>query len=409
MLRLSSIIFSLFICLTAASQGNVKKDIAQAKASVKSGKDLEKAENLMRKLLTDSVNKDNLKIYDALAEVVKKQYEQGNEKLYLKQKYDTASLFTTARKMFLVYELQDSAESASGKTPKSRKKNVEYLNSVKRNLFNGGLFFIRKQEFSKAYDMLDTYIDCINQPLFGGKNSNGNDTGNDSQSRKNDNLNIAAAYWAVYCGYRMQNPDKALKYSEMAVKSVKGNARAIQYVAEAYIMKNDTAMYLSTLHKGFETYRTSPYFFTRLVDYFNSQNHLDSTKQIIETALQAAPDNTLFLLAQSGYLLNTGNYRECVNVCDDLIAGNDTLAEAYYNAGVAYVNMAFVIEKKKQKSTTDKQLIQNYYRKALPYVERYRSLAPEQKDKWLAVLYNIYLNLNMGKEFEEVERLLRMR
>ena len=115
MLRLSSIIFSLFICLTAASQGNVKKDIAQAKASVKSGKDLEKVENLMRKLLTDSVNKHNLKIYDALAEVVKKQYEQGNEKLYLKQKYDTASLFTTARKMFLVYELQDSAESASGR------------------------------------------------------------------------------------------------------------------------------------------------------------------------------------------------------------------------------------------------------------------------------------------------------
>lgn len=40
-------------------------------------------------------------------------------------------------------------------------------------------------------------------------------------------------------------------------------------------------------------------------------------------------------------------------------------------------------------------------------MERYRALAPNQKDKWAPALYNIYLNLNMGKKFEEITKILQ--
>ena len=70
-----------------------KKEISAAKDLVKAGKDLAKAESSMRKLLTDSANRNNKKIWNILFDAVKKQYEQGNEKLYLKQAYDTAQLF----------------------------------------------------------------------------------------------------------------------------------------------------------------------------------------------------------------------------------------------------------------------------------------------------------------------------
>jgi hypothetical protein len=32
-------------------------------------------------------------------------------------------------------------------------------------------------------------------------------------------------------------------------------------------------------------------------------------------------------------------------------------------------------------------------------------MAPEQQTKWLPALYTIYFNLNMGKEFDEIEQL----
>jgi hypothetical protein len=40
-------------------------------------------------------------------------------------------------------------------------------------------------------------------------------------------------------------------------------------------------------------------------------------------------------------------------------------------------------------------------------MEQYRQLAPDQKGKWAPALYKIYLNLNMGRQFEEIDRLMK--
>ena len=47
-----------------------------------------------------------------------------------------------------------------------------------------------------------------------------------------------------------------------------------------------------------------------------------------------------------------------------------------------------------------------YYKEALPYLEKYRAMRPDRKDKWALPLYTIYLNLNMGKEFDEIDKLM---
>ena len=43
-------------------------------------------------------------------------------------------------------------------------------------------------------------------------------------------------------------------------------------------------------------------------------------------------------------------------------------------------------------------------KEALPYLERYRALAPDQRNRWLQPLYTIYLKLNMGEEFDEINK-----
>ena len=40
-------------------------------------------------------------------------------------------------------------------------------------------------------------------------------------------------------------------------------------------------------------------------------------------------------------------------------------------------------------------------------MEKYRALAPEDKERWAQSLYNIYLKLNMGRQFEEVTAILK--
>ena len=62
----------LLLTILSPCMNAQKKEIAQARTNIKSGKNLDKAEESMRKLLTDSANIENIKIYTTLAEIVRK-------------------------------------------------------------------------------------------------------------------------------------------------------------------------------------------------------------------------------------------------------------------------------------------------------------------------------------------------
>ncbi len=155
-----------------------KKEIAAARDQVKAGKDLNKAQASMEKLLKDSANLGNKKIWVTLFDAVRKQYEQGNEKLYLKQKYDTAQLFNLGRQMFLIAQGLDSVEMVPNRKGKVdieyRKTHAEYLKRLRPNIYNGGVWFLQKKKYPEAYQFFDLYIDCATKPLF---------KGNDFQSK----------------------------------------------------------------------------------------------------------------------------------------------------------------------------------------------------------------------------------
>ena len=197
-----------------------------------------------------------------------------------------------------------------------------------------------------------------------------------------------------------------VKYKDLALQDTVRLENCLQYLAEIYKLQSDKQSYEQTLVDGFEHYPNSSYFFPRLIDHYSSTNQRERAMTIVDEALAANDSSELFIFAKSKMLLNQGDYDACIALCDTLIARNDTLADAYYNAGVAYVNKAFLIEKGKVGAKQRKQM-REFYRKALPYMERYRALAPHEKDKWAAALYNIYLKLNMGREFEEIDRMLR--
>ena len=126
---------------------------------------------------------------------------------------------------------------------------------------------------------------------------------------------------------------------------------------------------------------------------------------VVNRVLEQNDSNQVYLFAKSNVLLNMGKYAECIEICDSLIARNDSLADAYLNVGVAYVNLAVEMDKVSC-SRTKRTQVKSLYKKALPYMERYRQLMPDEKKKWAPVLYNVYLNLNMGKQFDEMDKLL---
>ena len=162
----------LFLWITIVPCLNAqKKEIQQAEAIVKSGKNLDRAEQQMRKLLTDSVNRRNLKIWSTMTNAVRGQYLQGNERLYLHLKQeDTAALFKLAHKMFRDYQAMDSVDALPDKKGririKYRSSHAAFLQTYRPNLYNGGVFFLRRHSYQEAFTLLDAFLDCQRQPLF---------------------------------------------------------------------------------------------------------------------------------------------------------------------------------------------------------------------------------------------------
>ena len=397
MKKLHALALLFLIILTPCCYAQ-KKEISQAKTIVKSGKNLAQAEQQMRKLLKDSVNQKNIKVWVILTEAVRGQYLAGNERMYLRQQQDTAALFKLALKMFGDYQSLDSVDALPDKKGrvhlKYRNSNSAFLNIYRPNLYNGGVYFLRKQNYKEAFSMIDAFLDCQRQPLF------------ENYHYERDTLNRTAAFWTVLCGYQTGDHEMALKYKDLALQDTLHLESCFQYLAEIYKQQGDKQNYEWSLVKGFECNPSSSYFFPRLIDYYNTSNQTEKAMTIVNDALQTNDSSELFLFAKSNLLLNQGDYDECIAICDTLITRNDTLADAYYNAGVAYVNKAFLLEKGKV-DVKQRREIRQLYQKALPYMERYRALAPQEKDKWAAALYNIYLKLNMGKQFEEIDQMLR--
>lgn len=377
-----------------------KKEIALAKDNVKAGKSLVEAENSMRRLLADSANKSNTKIWLVLFDAIKKQYEEVNEKMYLKQSADTASFFSATYRMFGVLEGLDSIDAMPDKNGKVklnyRKRHAEYLNSFRQNLYNGGLFYTARKNYQQAFDCFSSYLDCAVQPMFSAY-----DYG-DKDSRM-----PRAAFYAVYNGFKNGNAWQTLRYVDTASKDTAKLDIIYQCMAETYRMIGDTIRCVDVLKSGFARYRKSDYFFSHLFDYYFKHGDTKNSLALCDEAIGADSLNVVGLFAKSTVLLSIKQYEECIDVCNRIISIDSKQADAYLNAALAYFNQAVPLDLAKKHSRNDRTRMLQLYRKALPYMQTYRSLAPDEKSQWAMPLYTIYLNLNMGKEFDEIDALMK--
>lgn len=397
MKRITLLLCIICICLQINAQ---KKEISLAKDNIKKGINLELAESSMANLLKDSANRNNEKIWLTLYEAQKKQYEQGNEKLYLKQDYDTAKLFLSVKKMFQTLEGLDSVDAQTDKKGRVklvyRKKHAAMLDVHRRNLYNGGAYFVNKQNFKEAYNFFDMYLNCSIQPLFTGYKYD-----------ETDKNMPSAAYWAVYCGYKLQDTKATLHYAYWALKDTVHYQYMLQYLAETYKMEKDTMRYVSILEEGFKKYPRFPFFFPRLIEYYTKNEQYDAALSLCDMALQVNDSSNLFKFTKSSVLLSLKRYKECIDLCDSVIAKDSTILGAYLNAGLSYFNQAVEADKALKQTDKQKKEIIQLYKKALPYLEKYRKMVPDEKSLWGLPLYTIYLNLNMGKEFDEIDKLLK--
>ena len=393
-------IIAMSVCLlTCSALTAQKKEMNEAQDYLKSGKNLDKAEKLMTTLLKKPENRKNLKIYNLWYQSVEAQYEAANTKLYLRQKYDTAQFFSLVQHLFDVAQTMDSVDARPDKKgrvrPDYRKRHAERLSPLRTNLYYGGTYQMRKNDYDKAFSFFQSYLDTSRQPLF---------SSYDYAHR--DSLMPEVAFWAATCAYHLQHPDSVLRYTGIAMRDTSRLETLMQYECEAYRWQHNDSAYISALRRGYHAFPQHTYFFPRLADRLTAQGRQQEVLAIADEGLSQNKDNQLMLLAKSVALLSLERYDECLEVSEHLIALNDTMPEPYLNIGTVRLNQALELEEQNEPRKNHARL-KKLYQQARPYMEAYRKLSPNDVYRWAPGLYRIYLNLNMGKQFDEMDRLLR--
>lgn len=397
MKKIVLILLAITITLTLPAQ---KKEIAEAKTNLKANKNLDKAEALLRKVI--AMPEQNVKVDNHLLlyNILKKQYENTNEKLYLRQLKDTASVFPLLQRLILASEVLDSVEMMPDKKGRVniryRERNAAYLNKVRPNLFNGGLFCTYKKKYKEALSYFETYIDCARQPLF-----------SSLAYAERDTLYSQAAFYALMSASQLKDFAAVKRHAAEAVRYKPKAPVALALLYDEHLEHGDTATAVKFLYEGFEHYSDYPFFFPRLVDYYTARHEMDSVHSVVSIALEREPTNLFYHLAKNTVQLTCGSYDECVALGDSLIRCDSLMAEAYFNVGSAYFNKALQREKVGRENRQKRQEVNELYAQSMPYLEQYRKQRPNAQEKWAPMLYTIYLNLNKGEEFDEIDELIK--
>lgn len=242
---------------------------------------------------------------------------------------------------------------------------------------------LRKSKWDEAYSFFDMFLRTC--------------------KAEDDSILSRVSYWATVCGMNENNPWHVIKHVDTAIRLSKASERAAltEYKARSYMQLGDSVQWLDILNKGVDEYPGYGYFYLNLMDYYQRHGMMEQGILRTDSLMQVDEDRTMYWFALSMFALEQEDYEKCIAMSDECIRRDSSNVDAYYNKGISLLNMALAETKVSKR--------RELYGKALEPMERVRELVPDNIDKWGNPLYRIYLNLNMGRKFEEIDSLLDQR
>lgn len=336
------------------------------------------------------------------------QNDVENTKAYLKQKYDTVVYFRTlldATTFALRCDSTDTLPNHKGKVSRRyAAKCKATMLQCRPNLYVGARFYLRKGKYAQALPFLVRYVDMVDHELLRG-----------NATLQSDTLLSKACFYATIAAYNTQHYTTALRYIDRAIEGAQPGVRPKlqEYKVRCYYELGDTAKWLNEVYNGCERYPKHDYFFTSLISHFEKMHEYDDGIELSDTMIHRVQDIPLYWYAKSLMYLHKEDWTQCIAMCDSTLARDSLHADALYNKGLSQFNDALLFAEtacydlKRSACRKDRKILLGKYAAARPTFERLRRLRPEEKSRWGAPLYRIYLNLNLGKEFDEMERILK--
>jgi tetratricopeptide (TPR) repeat protein len=427
------VLFSMALMLIAGMTYAQEKNVKEAK-SIASGTspktaDFEKAESLMNEALVNPETKDDAETWNIAGFVQKRWNEEERKKPILKQEFDTLKFYNTALDMckyFLKCDELAQIPNEKGKIKnKYRKANTESIKAElggNGGLYGGGVYaYNDRKDPQLALKFFGGYIDVATDPML-----------ESSNLVQTDSILPLMAYYASLAAMQVKDYKAVLKYAPYAQKDKENAQDATIYISTALKEMGDTAQWINSLKEGMKMYPSNTFFSGSLIDYYINKNKSEEAMKFTDELLANDPQNTFYLYVKG--LLYRNEYSNFKNE-NNAEAAEEALKNAatYYTQtvdldpdnkqipdnAVVYSELGLVYSLQAQdfsekaasdindpKYAADQAEMKKFYEAAKDAYEKARELSPDNKDLWLNGLHRVYYNLNMGDQFEEMDKML---
>jgi hypothetical protein len=396
--------FLLFILIVLFATPSFSQKAYKPIRSLLKEKKAKEALKEIQKLESDSVLREDPKLYDLGKQANLMIYENENEKLYLKKPYDTISFFHSIYGLTDYILRCDNKEkvliSKTNKKPKYQKSNRTLLYSIYKNLGAGGRFFFIKKNYSDAMKLMELYLELPKNEIWCNRD--------DLISNK---LNVLSAYIYQKSAYLNGEFDKVKRYIDITKNDSVLRESVIELLINTAEKTKDTTEMLNYLYLGLEEYPTHTFYFSKLYEYFIQIDKDDSAYLLADSLSKLYPDTCLYSSSKVLPLINMCEYEEAIKIGEEVLNKDTTLTELHYYVGHSYciladqIKLPTSINSNQYKVQSKKK--KEYYKKALPHLEKYRTLHPDEPEKWGNFLHDIYWSLNMGTQYEEILKLIK--
>ena len=400
------VLLTVALCVAASASFAQKKVVNEAQSIAKgSNADFGEARTLIKGALENPETKDDAKTWYVAGFIEDQQFnaerakqilgQQPNEPVMYEALYGILPYFQKA------YEL-DQLPNEKGKVKPKYTKDIKSILSANHvYLFNGGAYYFDKQEFKKAYDFFNQYVEISELPMFAG-----------TQTAEKDSTFMTVQFYAAAAASLAKDSRLAIAALERAKNTPYRQYDVYQYLCYEYgeaRTAQDSVMLEKTFEEGMQVFPDSAFFLNNLINTYIYSNRNEKALEMLNVAIQKNP-NDANLYNVMGRVYETGlkdyanaekNFQIALEKDPNLTDALSNIGRIYYNQGVNKLSEANMINDSK-KYQEELGMAKDLFKKALPYYKKAHEAEPEKMDNMIA-LRGIYYNLNMGPELEAIE------
>lgn len=400
------VLFLITLCVAVSTTGLFAqtKSVNRAESLAKSRTpNFAEARTLIQAALQSPETKDDAKAWYVAGYIEDRQFDAERAKQLLGQPANEAVMYEALSKVWpyfqKAYEL-DQLPDAKGKVnPKNTKNIMGILSANHVYYINSGAYYFDQKDYQKASDAFEQYLEIAHFPAFQ----------NEKVAEKNENYNTVLFYSAV-AATQLKDSPKAIAALERAKTSDHRASDIYQYLAYEYEQVGDTAKWEQTLEEGMAKFPEEKYFLMVLINNYIYSNRNEQAITFLNKAIADEPTNPQ-LYDVLGRVYETGlsdaenaekYFLQALEVDPNYVEALIDLGRIYYNKGVNVQGDANTLTDN-TKYQEEVAKAKDYFNKALPYFVKARAAKPDEREV-LVALRGIYYNLNMGAEFEEIEK-----